>query len=171
MANVVCASSEFHVFANRPVQTSTVRIVEIGHKLTTVIDQHDMACTIPGDAERYIDPSMQLYIMGQLLGADAAELDIKDYTAAVNNMLHSLFEQCNMNLNGTSLTPSSDNYEYRFYFETILTYGSDAAESRLTNAYWLLDNANVLTCDPTDTIMLRETKVSLDVGTYKNRAS
>jgi hypothetical protein len=56
-----------------------------------------------------------------------------------------------MSLNNTSITPSADNYKYRSYFETILTYGSDAAESHLTNSYWYLDNGNVLTCDPTDT--------------------
>jgi hypothetical protein len=151
MANVVCASSDFDVFADRPVQTSTVRTVEICHKPTTGVDHHDIEFTVPGDEERYIDPDMQLYIKGQLLEANGAELDIKDYTAAVNNMLHSLFEQCNMSLNNISIIPSADNYKYRSYFESILTYGSDAAESHLTNAYWYLDNINVLTCDPTDT--------------------
>jgi hypothetical protein len=65
MANVLCASSEFDVFADRTVQTSTVRIVEIGHNLTTGVDQRDIEFTIPGDEERYIDPDMQLYIKGQ----------------------------------------------------------------------------------------------------------
>jgi hypothetical protein len=87
MANVVCASSEFDIFADRPVQTSTVRTVEIGHKPTTVIDQRDLEFTIPKDDERYLDPDMQLYIKGQLLGANGAELDIKDYTAGVNMLI------------------------------------------------------------------------------------
>jgi hypothetical protein len=86
-----------------------------------------------------------------LLGAGVGELDFRDYTAAVNNMLHSVFEQCNMSLKGTSITTSSDNYNYRSYFETILTYGSDAAVSHLTNSYWYTDNGNMLTCDPTET--------------------
>jgi hypothetical protein len=135
MANVVCASSEFDIFADRPVQTSTVNTVEIGHKTTTAIDQSHLEFTIPADEERYIDPNLQIYIKGQLLGTDGAELDMKDYTAGVNNMLHSQFEQCNISLNGTLITPSSDKCNYRVYFETILAYGSDAAESHLTNAY------------------------------------
>jgi hypothetical protein len=76
MANVVCVSSEFDVFADRPVQTSSVNTVEIGHKPTTAIDQRDLKFTIPADDERYLDPNMQIYIKGQLLGADGAELDI-----------------------------------------------------------------------------------------------
>jgi hypothetical protein len=62
MANVVCASSEFDVFADRPVQTSTVNTVDIGHKPTTAIDQRNIEFTIPVDDERYIDPNMQIYI-------------------------------------------------------------------------------------------------------------
>jgi hypothetical protein len=91
----VCASCEFDVFADRPVQTSTVRTVERAHNPTTGVDQRDIEFTVPGDADHYIDSDMHIYIKGQLLGADGAELDMKDYTAAVNNMLHSLFEQCN----------------------------------------------------------------------------
>ena len=33
--------------------------------------------------------------------------------------------------------------------ETILTYGSDAAVSHLTNGFWYLDDRDLLPCDPT----------------------
>jgi hypothetical protein len=112
MANVVCASSEFDIFANRPVQTSTVKTTKIGHKPTTAIDQRDLEFRVPNVEERYFDPDMQSYIKGQLLGSDGVEMDMKDYKAGVYNMLHSLFEQCIISLNGTSITHSSDNYNY-----------------------------------------------------------
>jgi hypothetical protein len=75
MANVVCASSEFDVFADRPVHTSTVQTVKIGHKPTKGIDQRDIEFTIAGDQENYIDPDMHIYIKGQLVGANSAVLD------------------------------------------------------------------------------------------------
>jgi hypothetical protein len=78
-------------------------------------------------------------------------LDIKDYTAGVNNMLHFLFDQCNISLSGTSINPSADNFKHLALLETLLTYGSDAAESHLTNAYCYRDDGDMLTCDPTDT--------------------
>jgi hypothetical protein len=34
---------------------------------------------------------------------------------------------------------------------TILTYGSDAASTHLTNPFWYLDDGNMLPCDPTKT--------------------
>jgi hypothetical protein len=141
----------FDVFADRPVQISTVNTVEISHKPTTAIDQRDLEFTIDSNEERYIDPNMQSCIRGQLLGADGAVLDEKDYTAGVNNMLHSLFNQCNISINNTLITHFSDNYQDRALLETLLTYGSYAAESHLTNAYWYKDQGDMLTCDPTDT--------------------
>ena len=48
-----------------------------------------------------------------------------------------------------SLSQAKELYNYGSYFETILAYGSDAAASRLTNAFRSLDNGDLLPCDPT----------------------
>jgi len=47
--------------------------------------------------------------------------------------------------------PASELYPYCSYLESLLTYGSDAANSHLTNAYWYLDEGDVLAGDPTST--------------------
>jgi hypothetical protein len=47
------------------------------------------------------------------------------------------------------ITSAAGIYPYRAYLETLLTYGSDAASSHLTNAIWYLSNFNTLACDPT----------------------
>jgi hypothetical protein len=64
MVNVVCASSEFDVFADRTVQTSTVRAVERAQNPTTGVDQRDIEFKVPGGVEDYIDPDMQIYVKG-----------------------------------------------------------------------------------------------------------
>ena len=63
------------------------------------------------------------------------DVDLKDTTAVTNNLLHSLFSQCSVTLNGVPFTQSHDNYNYRVYLETLLTYGSDIVSSHLTNSY------------------------------------
>jgi hypothetical protein len=88
-----------------------------------------------------------LYIHGQLIRADGAELENTDHTAVTNNLLHSLFSQCSISLNGVTITPALDLYKYRAYLETLLNYGSDAAASHLTNSYWYLDNGDTLPGD------------------------
>jgi len=57
-----------------------------------------------------------------------------------NNLLHSLFSQCTIALNVKTVTPAADYYNFRSFFETILTYASDAAVSHLTNGFWCLDD-------------------------------
>jgi len=46
------------------------------------------------------------------------------------------------------VTQSHENYSYRAYIETLLTYGSDAASSHLSNSYWYLGNGDMNTCAP-----------------------
>ena len=60
-----------------------------------------------------------------------------------------LFRQCSISLNGVNITPASDLYPYRSYLESLLTYGSDAENSHLTNAYWYMDEGDVLAGNPT----------------------
>jgi len=47
-----------------------------------------------------------------------------------------------------SITQASEHYNYRSYLETLLSYGTDAAATHLTNAYWYRDNGDMLPCDP-----------------------
>jgi hypothetical protein len=94
---------------------------------------------------------MQLYVKGHLIKADGTELDEKDYMAGKKNFLLSLFSQCNISLKVVSITPSSDNYNYRSYVETLHVYGRDATNSPLINEYWYSDNGNMRIYDPTDT--------------------
>ena len=68
--------------------------------------------------------------------ADGTALDNTDFTAVTNIFLHSLFSQCSIALNGLTITQAAELYIYLSFFETILTYGSDAAALHLTNAFW-----------------------------------
>jgi len=61
---------------------------------------------------------------------------------------HSLFSQCNAVLNGVTITQASEHYNYRPNLETLLTYGTDAAATHLTNAYWYRNTGDKLPCDP-----------------------
>ena len=104
----------------------------------------------PADQDTYIDLNIHLYIRGNLTKAEGADLDNKDHTAVTNNFLHSIFSQC-ITLNGVTITPATDVYQYRAYLETLLTYGSEAAASHLTNALWYADKGDMLPCSPTAT--------------------
>ena len=150
-ADAVSLSTEFDIFATIPVQTSVLETTEMAYKPIASIDQSDLEFLIPEDHDTYIDLNIHLYIRGKLTKAEGTDLENKDHTAVINNFLHSLFSHCSISLFGVTIISSTDLYHYRAYLETLLTYGSDAAVSHLTNVFCYLDKSDLLPCDPTAT--------------------
>jgi hypothetical protein len=112
---------------------------------------------------------IKLYVKGKLTSVDGKDLDPTDFTAVTNNFLHSLFSQCSIALNGVNITPAADLYYYRVYLETLLTYGTDAANTHLTNAYWYIDDGDLgLTILQ---LPMPKTKASSRGGTDRNTAT
>jgi len=62
-------------------------------------------------------------------------VDASDDTAVTNNFFHSLFSQCNVVLNGVTMSQASEHYDYQSHLETLLTYGTEVAATHLTNVY------------------------------------
>jgi len=51
-------------------------------------------------------------------------------------------------VNGVPVTQSHEHYNNRAYLETLLTYGTDAASSHLSNYYWYLITGDMQPSDP-----------------------
>jgi len=96
------------------------------------VDQSDLEFLIPAEHDAYIDLNMRLYIRGKLTAADWQDLSTTNFTATANNLLHLLFTKCSITMNGTTITQTSDLYQYRSYLKTLLTYGNVALDE------WLL---------------------------------
>ncbi|XP_071442684.1 uncharacterized protein F54H12.2-like [Hetaerina americana] len=75
-------------------------------------------------------------------GTNYGESDNKQ-PGVVNNLLHSMFDQCQVYFNGVRMT-SSENYPYRSYLENLLNYGVDASRTHLECNGWALDTGNNL---------------------------
>jgi hypothetical protein len=134
-ANVLSVSSELDVFAPKTEQNSILESTEVEYKPIAPMDQTVLEFNIPSDHDTYIDLDTKLYVRGKLTASDGKDLDEKDFTAVTNNFLHSLFGQCSISLNNVCVTQSTEFYNYRSYLETLLTYGNDAAQTHLTNAF------------------------------------
>ena len=61
--------------------------------------------------------------------------------APVNNVLHSLFRQVDVYLNGKQVTPAMGTYAYRSYIETLLNYDVSAKQSQFSSALYYKDTA------------------------------
>jgi len=120
------------------------------YKPLASVDESDLEFLIPEDYDTYVEPDIKFYIRGKFRKADETALDASENNAGTNNFLHSLFSQFTITLNGVNITQSCDLYNYRAYLETLLTYGSDAALSHLTNSNWYKDDGDLLPCDLTE---------------------
>jgi hypothetical protein len=119
--------------------------IETAHKPIAPADQNDLEFLIPADSDTYIDLNIKLYVRGKLISGIGKDMYYTDHTAVTNNFLHSLYGQCNISLNGVNVT---QHYHYRSYLETLLNYGSEAAVSHLSSAYWYLYTGDMKPCDP-----------------------
>ena len=70
-----------------------------------------------------------------------------------NNLPHTLFKQISVRLNGTLISPQTDNYHYKAYLETLLNYNRDDGETVLEPQGWYnaLDLPTELTVNNTNT--------------------
>lgn len=137
-----CMKSELDIFEKREIQTNILDNHEVSYKPLASVDNQQLEFIIPGHSEFYRDlASVKLRIRAKLVKIDGGAVTEADGVkiTGVNNLLHSMFSQCSVYLNGVSVTSTEDNYHYRAYIETLLYYGRDAAETHLTNNLWYVD--------------------------------
>ena len=78
----------------------------------------------------------------------------------VNNILHSLFSECTVSLNGIKIANSNGNYAHKSFLETEFSHGKDAKDTWLKcQGYEYESNPGVLTNGDTRKLLLRESNV------------
>ena len=108
-------SSEFDVFARKPILTTVLEMIDTVCKPIAPVEQSDLEFIITDDLETYINLDIKLYIRGKLISGYGKDLDTTEFTAVTNNFLHSLISQCSVTLYGVSITQASELYHYRSY--------------------------------------------------------
>jgi hypothetical protein len=136
-------NTELDLFTVPPTQDA----VEAGHfvsfrPISTITSSAPIEFTIPSGGSEYTDLSQTMIYLKVKIEKQHAENATPDECGPVNNLLHSLFSQVDVFLNGKCVTPPSNNYHYRAYISNLLNYGSDAQKSHLTNSLWYKDTGN-----------------------------
>jgi len=120
--------------------------VETVYKPPAPVEQNDLEFVIPGESDTYIDLYMKLYVRVISVSSSGKDVDLTVTTAVINNLLHSLFIQCTVMLNGVPVLQSHEHYNYRAYLDILLSYGTVASSSHLSNSYWYLNNVDMNHC-------------------------
>ena len=118
------------------------------HPVSNLSDNNGpITFNIKGNDVHYLDCSqMLLYVRGSIVQS-SGDGTLKPYAEAkiapVNNLLHSLFQQCTVHLNETQITPNSSLYAYRSYIETELAFGGDYKNTQGRAAMYIQDAAAI----------------------------
>jgi len=138
-----CTKSELDLFSVPPTQTS----IESGtyveyHPISSITGSGPIEFDISASGEDYMDlANSYLFVKAKIQRADGANMDNADQVGPVNNFLHSMFSQIDIQLNGTLVSSSTNTYPYRAYIENLLSYGPAAKNSHLTAALFYKDTA------------------------------
>ena len=88
---------------------------------------------IKGQGDEYVDLS-QTYLQvlckftqdnGNNIVADT------DISSPVNNIIHSLFSEIDLSINGKVITPGTDTYPYKAYLEKLLSYEPNTLNTQM----------------------------------------
>ena len=150
-----CGKSELDLFTLPPTQTAIESTQSIEYRpISTLSDASPVEFFIAGSADEYIDLSetyMKVTVKITKLNGDDLQTKLEDDTfgtekgvGPVNNFLHSLFSQVDMDLNGVLTTASTNTYPYRAYLENLLSYGRDANNSQLELCMWYKDTGGTM---------------------------
>jgi hypothetical protein len=69
-AEILTVSSDFDIFAHKPIQTSILETVETVYKPIAPVEQSDLEIFIPADSDTYIDLDLKFYVRGKLVSKE-----------------------------------------------------------------------------------------------------
>jgi hypothetical protein len=140
-SSCICVKSELDLFGVPPTQTSIENSSMTEYRpIAALTDGGPIEFTVPGTSSDYIDPAhVYLYVECRLTRDNGENINDDDSVAPVNLLLHSLFQQLDVALNGTLVSSSTNTYAYRAYLETLMNYGKGAKETQLTSSLWYKD--------------------------------
>lgn len=152
--------SEFDYFGEQAVQTSVEDEYIVAVDPVNVITQENPITFEWNGAEATALSLKDTKLMVRLQMNKASGAVLKNdgseaLGAPVNNIMHSVFESMDLEINGTSVCESDKLYPYRAYFENLLSYSADTLGTRghlegwhpdtstKFNDYKIVDTANV----------------------------
>ena len=96
---------------------------------------------IKGQGNEYVDLS-QTYVqlLCKFTQDNGTNLANDDPSTPVNNILHSLFSEIDLSLNGKVITTGTDTYPYKAYLEKLLSYEPDTLNTQMKAcSLWMKD--------------------------------
>jgi len=110
--------------------------------------------------------NVMLYVRATIVRNNNGDPRADSTSAPVNLLLHSMFSQVDVSLNGTLISSSTNTYPYRSMLETLLSFGEDAKKSQLSAELFYKDDAGNME----ETIVAAAGNRTPNYGLQKRRA-
>lgn len=140
--------TELDLWAVPPTQTAIEKgQYVIINPLSTVDEATTIDFVIPGNGDYYLDPAHTLvYVQAKIVKITGADIPAEEQVdvAPINYLLHTMWSQVDVVLNGKLVSQSSSTYAYRSYFEAVAGYDMAAKTSHLTSRLWYKDQAGAM---------------------------
>lgn len=112
-------------------------------------DDAPLEFSIPRTGEEYLDLAhTRLRVQCKILTSKDEPLTAADhFVAPVNNFLHAMFTNCQIELNQKCISSPSGLYNYRAMIENLLNYGAEAKQTHLTTSLFYKDTAGSMSAE------------------------
>jgi len=138
-----CFKGELDLFLLPETQCSVESAEYVYYKPIATIDTNSpIEFQIPASGDEYVDVGETfLYVVASITKEDSTALTNTDVVGPANNFLHTMFSDICVSMNGKLITPPSNLYPYKAYFEALFNYNETAKNSHQTLALWSKDTA------------------------------
>jgi len=139
-------TSQFDLFLVPPTQTSLEDGFFTEYRPASILtSEGPVEFYIAPETANYIDlANTFLYVRFSVTADAGVALKNEVAIAPECNFLHTLWFQCDMYMNGTLATPSTNIYPYRAYIEMLLNFGKEAKDSQLSSALCIVTQLDIL---------------------------
>lgn len=133
---------ELNLFLTPPTESVYDRVQWIEHRPVSQFNDGDpIEFIIPGSGTQYINLKQTLiHLKVKILKADGTSIG-NDLAGLINLPLHTLWTQVDVCLQQKLVSPSTTNYCYKAFVETLLSYDKNAKDTQLQAAGFFKDYA------------------------------
>lgn len=135
--------NELNLFTLPPTQTAVEKIYyqEIRPISQLSNNTSPIEFNISGQSGlEYLDlKRSQVYLKVRIRKGNGQQISPDDHVGPVNMLLHALFQQIDVNVQGKIITSSTGHYPYRAMFQTLCRFGKAAKNTQLSAMLWERD--------------------------------
>lgn len=136
--------SQLDLFSSVPIQKDVIRTESLVVNPICALDGPSLDFISPGVSDAYKDLS-NIYLRLLLKLPTSVKTGTEEATQAtvVNNIINSLFSQCQIYLNNVNVSNNEGDFAYRCYLEKLLNHGEESANTHLQSGGWYLDESKL----------------------------